>query len=76
MCAAVPDTLSLGGVEVVGRAPLTRLHRDNSLNFDALSLSSAPRTLGESDALNYLRLLPGVNTISDYSAGISIDGMD
>lgn len=76
MCATVPDTLSLSAVEVVGRAPLTRLHRDNSLNFDALSLSSAPRTLGESDALNYLRLLPGVNTISDYSAGISIDGMD
>lgn len=80
-CAAspadsTPDTIALGEVQVVTRRAPARAHRDNSLNFDAASLDLTPRTLGEADALNYLRLLPGINTSGDYSSGVAVDGMD
>ncbi len=76
--AAQPDTVALKEVEVLSdrtTAP-PRVYRDGSLNFNSANIDMMPRTLGEADPLNYIKLLPGVNTISDYSAGVAIDGMN
>jgi len=74
--AATPDSVLLRDVEIVSTRKSARMYRDGSLNFDAASLTTLPRTLGEADALNFIKLLPGVTTMSDYSAGVSIDGMN
>lgn len=76
--AAQPDTVALKEVEVLSGAPTAapRVYRDGSLNFNSNSLEMMPRVLGEADPLNYIKLLPGINTISDYSAGVTIDGMN
>lgn len=74
--ATTPDSIQLRDVEVVSARKAARMHRDGSLNFGAASLTALARTLGEADALNFLKLLPGVTTMSDYSSGVSIDGMN
>ncbi|MCM1068207.1 MAG: hypothetical protein NC418_11605 [Muribaculaceae bacterium] len=73
---ASDSTVVLRDIEVTAGAPATRVHRDGSLHFGAAALRTMPRTLGEADALNYVKLLPGINTISDYSSGVAIDGMN
>lgn len=67
--------VALGEVEVRRDAPVARLGSDGTLRFGSGALRGAPQMFGESDHLRFMRLLPGVNTISDYSSGSSIDGM-
>lgn len=67
--------VSLGEVEVRGNSPVARLGMDGTVRFGGEALRSAPQMFGESDHLRFMRMLPGVNTISDYSSGSSMDGM-
>lgn len=73
---SVADTVSLGEVHVTASRPSTaRVDMNGVLNFGKESLEKAPRMFGESDALQFMKLLPGISAGSDYSSGASIDGM-
>lgn len=74
---AMPDTLSLGEVQVRASATARpRISSDASVAFGKEALSAAPRAFGEADALRFMRMLPGVSAASDYASGLSVDGMD
>lgn len=45
-----------------------------NLQFDAASIGKTHRTLGEADALVFLRSMPGASKASDYASGLSIQG--
>jgi len=74
--AQQPDTVELRGVVVRAPAPVARVHGDGALHYDSRAAALVPRTLGEADAMRYLRLLPGINATSDISSSVIIDGSD
>lgn len=71
------DSLSvtLGEVEASGAGPSARVGADGTVRFGTAALAKAPQMFGESDHLRFIRQLPGVGSVSDYSSGSSIDGM-
>lgn len=73
-----PDTLhTLGQVEVeAARRSRPRIAADGSVTFDASMLDMSPRYFGEADMTRLMLTTAGVTTISSYSSGASIDGMD
>lgn len=69
--------VSLGEVQVTG--PTRRNFRvtdDAGLTLNAADMADAPHYFGETDMLRHLFSAGGINAISDYSSGASIDGMD
>ena len=59
------------------KAPATAVTAiDGSVNVTDAALAKVPELFGGSDMLRYLQLTSGVTAISDYSAGLAIDGMD
>lgn len=74
------DTLSLSGsalgeVEVKGVTTAPRVSSLGVIRFSQEALATTPQAFGEADHLRFIKILPGVNVISDYSSGTSIDGM-
>ncbi len=53
-----------------------RIAADGSVSIDAAAAGLAPRLFGETDLIFGLLGSAGVATVSDYSSGVSIDGMD
>lgn len=49
---------------------------DGTVRVNAAALGKTPQLFGEADPLRYLQLASGVSSISDYSSGMAIDGMD
>lgn len=75
--AEPPDTLRLSEVEVTATpASRPRISSLGTVEFSRKALEAAPRAFGEADPLRFLTLMPGVTSASDYSAGLSVDGMD
>lgn len=71
------DSVELGEIEVVATSlRTTRLGDDGSLTVDAAVAGRTLRSLGEADAIGYLKLLPGVTAGSDYGSGLSVQGGD
>lgn len=71
------DTLRLSEVEVgADRRHQAPVATDGSILLDAAALSAAPGFFGENDLVRRLMAGAGVNTLSDYSSGMSVDGMD
>lgn len=50
--------------------------RDGTVHYNTSSLPAAMHTLGEADALNMMKSLPGVTTKGEYGAGLSVDGAE
>ena len=48
----------------------------NSLKVDIDMIQSLPKILGNTDPVNFIRNLPGVQTSSEYDSGIHINGCD
>lgn len=77
ICQQPDTTLVLKEIEVKAPTSKTALTAtDGSVTYDASAMTNAPRAFGEADALHYLQYVAGINSISDYSSGASIDGMD
>lgn len=71
------DSVELKEIEVVATSPRTsRLGADGSVTVDAVAAGRTLRSLGEADAVGYLKLLPGVTSGSDYGSGLSVQGSD
>lgn len=71
------DTLRLGEVQVTATpSALPRISSSGALNISRSAIDAAPRAFGEADPLRFLTLMPGVTAASDYSSGVSVDGMD
>lgn len=78
-CFAVEsrDSVELREVEVVATSTrTTRIGESGALTMDASLLGRTLRSLGEADAVGYLKLLPGVSGGSDYGSGLSVQGGD
>lgn len=73
------DTLSrtLNNVKVSGRRPSTFLHGTAGSSVISMEMMDMmPRILGNADPMHYAQLLPGVQTCSEYDAGLHIQGSD
>ena len=71
------DTLRLEEVQVTATpSALPRISSSGALNISRSAIDAAPRAFGEADPLRFLTLMPGVTAASDYSSGVSVDGMD
>lgn len=46
------------------------------VSIDVESMQNLPRILGNTDPISFLRLLPGVQTASEYDSGLHIQGSD
>ena len=78
--AQVADTLNLyrlRSVEVKGKKLRSPLKEEDGASVVSMSLmDDMPRILGNADPLHYAQLLPGIQTNSEYDAGIHIQGCD
>lgn len=78
--AEVVDTLTryqLCDVEVKGkrlRSPLSDV--DGASIIDMSLMEHMPQILGNADPIHYAQLLPGIQTNSEYDAGLHIQGCD
>lgn len=73
----VDSVMVLSEVEVVARKPATAVTDiDGAVALTDEALTKVPQYFGSPDMLRYLQLTSGVTTISDYSSGVTIDGMD
>lgn len=76
----VADTLNLyrlKSVEVKGKKLRSPLKEMDGASVVSMSLmDDMPRILGNADPLHYAQLLPGIQTNSEYDAGIHIQGCD
>lgn len=77
--SCVGDTLArtLGNVNVHGRRVRSYLGKADGasvLNMDMMGLM--PHILGNADPMHYAQLLPGVQTNSEYDAGLHIQGCE
>ena len=74
------DTLhryQLQGVEVKGKRLRSSLREIWGTSIISMSLmDDMPRILGNADPMHYAQLLPGVQTNSEYDAGLHIQGCD
>lgn len=69
--------VTLPGFELQGSRPFTMRERnDGTVTVSSDHAKQGLRMLGEADLLMQLRHSGGISTPSDYSAGLSIDGMD
>ena len=50
------------------------IYKGGSMNIQTENLLLGNRTLGEADAINFLKRLSGITTIGDYGSGLHIDG--
>ena len=46
------------------------------LSVDIKQIQNLPKILGNTDPLSFIRMLPGVQTGSEYDSGINIQGCD
>lgn len=78
--AELPDTLNhyqLQDVEVKGKRLRSHLKAlDDASIVDMSLMDYMPRILGNADPIHYARLLPGVQTNSEYDAGLHVQGCD
>lgn len=73
------DTLmhNLGGVTVTSAYPSAiRSTSSGDMMISAERVATRSRAFGEADIVGALKVLPGVTTIGDYGAGLTIDGSD
>ncbi len=74
---AFRDSITLQNVEVKGAR--TRSHLRSRSGTDIISMSlmtDMPKILGNADPMHYAQLLPGIQTNSEYDAGMHIHGCD
>lgn len=78
---ALPDstagrTETLQEVEVTAKGAGSGVKRfsDGNVRVDAAKTATGIRTLGEADMIAALRMLPGVESGSDYASGLQVDG--
>ena len=78
--AEMPDTLNHYGlqtVEIRGKRLRSQLREIEGTSIISMSLmDEMPHILGNADPLHYAQLLPGVQTNSEYDAGLHIQGCD
>lgn len=77
--SAQTDTLvhSLSEAEVKGYKPSNYVRSFGGVDLVSMGLmQEMPRILGNADPLHYTSLLPGVQTNSEYDAGLHIQGCD
>lgn len=77
--SAQTDTLvhSLSEVQVQGYKPNNYVKSLNGTNVVSMELMrEMPRLLGNADPMHYANLLPGVQTNSEFDAGLHIQGCD
>lgn len=78
--AEMSDTLNhyqLQDVEVKGKRLRSHLKAlDDASIVDMSLLDYMPRILGNADPIHYAQLLPGVQTNSEYDAGLHVQGCD
>lgn len=78
--AEMPDTLNhygLQAVEIRGKRLRSQLREIEGTSIISMSLmDEMPHILGNADPLHYAQLLPGVQTNSEYDAGLHIQGCD
>lgn len=74
---AIPDSLHVLDEVVVSAARRNRpqIAADGGVIIDASMADGAPRVFGEADLLRVMLGSGGVGVISDYSSGVTIDGM-
>ena len=76
----MPDTLNhygLQAVEIRGKRLRSQLREIEGTSIISMSLmDEMPHILGNADPLHYAQLLPGVQTNSEYDAGLHIQGCD
>lgn len=74
------DTLNhygLQAVEIRGKRLRSQLRKIEGTSIISMSLmDEMPHILGNADPLHYAQLLPGVQTNSEYDAGLHIQGCD
>lgn len=80
VCFAQSDSLSriLDDLTVVRKkvtSPVTG-RIDETLVWDMNMMHDLPKILGNADPMHYTQLLPGVQTCSEYDAGLHIQGCD
>lgn len=80
MSAELSDTLNhyqLQDVEVKGKRLRSHLKAlDDACIVDMSLMDYMPRILGNADPIHYAQLLPGVQTNSEYDAGLHVQGCD
>ncbi|WOG03732.1 TonB-dependent receptor [Segatella copri] len=80
MSAEMTDTLNHYGlqtVEIRGKRLRSQLREIEGTSIISMSLmDEMPHILGNADPLHYAQLLPGVQTNSEYDAGLHIQGCD
>ncbi len=80
MSAELSDTLNhyqLQDVEVKGKRLRSHLKAlDDASIVDMSLMDYMPRILGNADPIHYAQLLPGVQTNSEYDAGLHVQGCD
>lgn len=71
-------SLSLDSVTVVSKRMTSPLKGSagTTLYWDMGMMHDLPKILGNADPLHYTQLLPGVQTCSEYDAGLHIQGCD
>lgn len=78
--AEMTDTLNhygLQAVEIRGKRLRSQLREIEGTSIISMSLmDEMPHILGNADPLHYAQLLPGVQTNSEYDAGLHIQGCD
>lgn len=78
--AEMTDTLNhygLQAVEIRGKRLRSQLREIEGTSIVSMSLmDEMPHILGNADPLHYAQLLPGVQTNSEYDAGLHIQGCD
>lgn len=70
--------LDLDSTTFVGRRHSSAIQAGKAerIEVDMSLIQNMPRILGNTDPLSFIRLLPGVQTNSEYDSGINIQGCD
>lgn len=71
-------TYGLDSTEFVGyrQESVVGLGKDSQLSLDMDLLSALPKFLGNTDPVQLLKYMPGVQTSSDFDSGINVRGCD
>ena len=71
------DSIQLQSVEVRGERTRSALRRIDGMDIIGMQLmADMPKILGNADPLHYAQLMPGIQTNSEYDAGLHIQGCD
>ena len=71
------DSIQLQSVEVRGERTRSALRRMDGMDIIGMQLmADMPKILGNADPLHYAQLMPGIQTNSEYDAGLHIQGCD